>query len=138
MDSLKPRGVEDWAMARLTAGFGEELDKLPDTELRVQLIDEFAHYLQYMRRYVRLTPAQLAHMLDRDLSPECRECLDRLKDTPVKFKAKMEEYARAAYIRECAWSDYLHNGGIPPLVESDFASTYDALAAKHGKEPSGG
>jgi hypothetical protein len=92
----------------------EYLDTLDEKE-RVERIDDLLHRLNFERRLAALTPNQRESMNNRDLSPAARARLDE-----AKSEAEREElitmYARSQYFRNCAWVDYLNNGGTPPVL----------------------
>jgi len=91
----------------------EHLDTLNKTE-RVERIDDVIHRMNFERRLTLLTDNQRKHMEGNGMSEAVRAQLHELKGTP-KFEHKIEEFARSLYFRQCAWVDYLNNGGEPPI-----------------------
>ena len=81
---------------------------------RVDKIDDLIHLLNCERRLATLTPNQREHMNNRELSPAARAKLDEAKSEYVR-DGLMSMYARSQYFRDCAWADYLNNGGTPPV-----------------------
>jgi len=90
------------------------LDDLDENE-RVEKIDDLLHRLNFERRLAALTTNQREHMNNRDLSPAARARLDEAK-SDAEREELITMYARSQYFRDCAWADYLNNGGTPPVL----------------------
>lgn len=81
------------------------LDGLTPKE-RVEVIDDVLHRLNFEKRVALLTRGQKEHM-SMSLSDAQRERLASCKTEEERTEV-VEGYARANYIRKCAWDEYLH------------------------------
>lgn len=88
-------------------------------ERKIEAFDDALHILNFGRRLASLTDKQLTHMNDvENLTEGQRKRLDTVK-TDEDREIVIEEYARTAYFRECAWIDYLNGAGKVPIEDTE-------------------
>jgi len=88
-------------------------------EDRVDLADAIINMVQYERRLWSLTQRQVDHMsVMEGITTAQRERIDKCKTDEAKDDV-IAEYARAEYFKSCEWTDYLNNGGKPPLEDPE-------------------
>jgi hypothetical protein len=93
----------------------ESLNNLPKEE-KLEILEDALHHLNFEKRLTKLTHAQLLHMTGSTLSIPQLERLNNCKTDEAR-KMVIEEYARAEYIRQCAWVDYLNGNGSVPVED---------------------
>lgn len=95
----------------------ESLNDLPKEE-KVEILEDALHRLNFEKRWTKLTHAQLLNMSG---STSLMAQLERLNNCKTDEAREMmiEEYARAEYIRQCAWVDYLNGNGSVPFEDPD-------------------
>lgn len=90
---------------------------------RLRRIDGLLHFLNVERRWALLTPEEKRQASNTSLSVEMKAGLAKAESEAAR-EALIQSWARATYIRRCAWCDYLN--GIraeKPFTSSPKAET---------------
>lgn len=88
----------------------QDLDRSMSEQDRISKIDELLHMLNFERRLAALTAEQRHAMMlagESRITDEMRQKIDACK-TDVERNNLIDGFARAVYMRQCAWSDYLN------------------------------
>lgn len=100
-------------MEALKAVIRERMDGCADQAERLAVLADLQQSIDFERRLAELTHEQHRAMVDADesrLSDQQRASLDAAKSASERDRL-IESFARANYMRQCAWVDYL-NGGL--------------------------